>query len=120
MHSVSQGAGGDGGMKEKLPDVVEEFAERHPEVWEAYSQLGKATEEAGPLDERTRRLVKLALAIGAQRQGAVHSHARRALREGLSPEELEHVAILATTTIGWPAAFAANCWIADMVRKQQG
>ena len=32
---------------------------------------------AGPLDQKTVRLVKLALAIGAKSEGAVHSHVRR-------------------------------------------
>jgi alkylhydroperoxidase/carboxymuconolactone decarboxylase family protein YurZ len=101
------------------PDVVKEFAAAHPEVWEAYNRLGEVT-AAGPLDERTQRLTKLALAIGAQRQGAVNSHTRRALAAGCTPEELVHVGILAIPTLGWPAAFAAICWIQETIRKQRG
>lgn len=102
----------------ELPAVLEEFASRHPQVWDAYNRLGEATSAAGPLDEKSQRLVKLAIAIGSQRQGAVHSHTRRALAAGCSPEELLHVGILAITTVGWPAAFAAICWIQDTVVKQ--
>lgn len=105
---------------ETLPSVVEEFAERRPQVWEAYNQLGQAVAEAGPLDERTQRLIKLAIAIGAGREGAVRAHVRRGLRAGLQPEELEHVALLAITTAGWPCAFAARCWIEEEVEKQKG
>src|SRR5262249_32010369 len=97
----------------ELPGVVEEFAARYPQVWEAYNRLGEAAAAAGPLDEKTQRLLKLAIAVGAQRQGAVNSHTRRALAAGCMPEELLHVAILAITTIGWPGAFAAICWIQD-------
>ena len=46
-----------------------------------YAALGKACSQAGPIDGRTARLVKLALAVGALSEGAVHSH-RRALEEG--------------------------------------
>jgi AhpD family alkylhydroperoxidase len=100
-----------------LPDVLKEFAAKHPRVWEAYNQLGKATAEAGPLDEKTQRLAKLAIAIGAGREGAVHSHAKRALKAGATPEELIHVGLLAVTTIGWSGAFAAITWIMDVLPK---
>jgi alkylhydroperoxidase/carboxymuconolactone decarboxylase family protein YurZ len=103
----------------ELPDVVAQFADQYPQVWDAYNQLGNAAAEAGPLDEQTQRLIKLAIAIGSQRQGAVHSHTRRALKAGCRPEELVHVGILAITTLGWPAAFAAICWIRDIISKQE-
>ena len=69
---------------------------------------------AGPLDARAQRLVKLALAVGARSQGAVHSHARRALREGIPAEELLQVPLLAISSIGWSAAMAALAWIRDV------
>ncbi len=103
----------------ELPDVLREFAAKYPQVWEAYNRLGEATTQAGPLDERTQRLVKLAIAIGAGREGAVHSHARRALKAGIAPEELIHVGLLAITTIGWSGAFAAITWIMDVLPKEQ-
>ena len=46
---------------EELLSGAGEVARAYPAVWEAYAALGKATAEAGPLDARTRRLVKLAL-----------------------------------------------------------
>ncbi len=103
----------------ELPDVLREFAAKYPQVWEAYNRLGEATAQAGPLDERTQRLVKLAIAIGAGREGAVHSHARRALKAGITPEELIHAGMLAITTIGWSGAFAAITWIMDVLPKEQ-
>ncbi len=105
-------------QKGELPKVLEEFAAKYPEVWDAYNRLGEAAAKAGPLDERTQRLVKLAIAIGAQREGAVHSHTRRALKVGITPEELIHVGILAVTTIGWSAAFAAITWINDIIAQK--
>ena len=101
--------------EDPLPSIVEEFAAQQPSVWDAYNQLGQAISEAGPLDEKTRRLVKLAIAVGSGREGAVRAHTRRGLREGLSWEELEHVALLAITTAGWPMAFASRCWIRETI-----
>src|SRR5918996_1108387 len=40
---------------------------------------GEGLLRGGPLDPRSARLVKLGVAIGAQAEGAVRSHARRAL-----------------------------------------
>ena len=102
-------------MTNKLPHGAQRLVDRHPEVWEGYGKLGAAVAEAGPIDARTRRLVKLALAIGARSEGAAHSHARRAQAEGISVEELRHVALLAIPALGLPSAVAALTWIDDVV-----
>ena len=102
-------------MKEKLPEFLEGVIKQYPEVWKAYQDFGEACSDAGPLDEKTVRLVKLALAVGAKSEGAVHSHTRRALKQGISPEELRQVALLAVTSIGWSPSMAALSWIQDVV-----
>ena len=100
-----------------LPPAPQYIAEDHPNVWAALQQLGAALSQAGPLDGRTKRLVHLALAIGANSHGAVHSHARRGLAEGLTAAELEHVGLLAVTTLGWPQAVKGLTWIKDVTRQ---
>ena len=104
-------------MKEKLPDFLEGVIKQYPEVWKAYQDFSEACSDAGPLDEKTVRLVKLALAVGAKSEGAVHSHTRRALKQGISPEELRQVALLAVTSIGWSPSMAALSWIQDVVDR---
>lgn len=99
---------------EKLPAAAGHVADKYPEIWKTYLALGKSASDAGPLDARVRRLVKLALAIGAGSEGAVHSHARRALAEGLTRDEIKHTALLAITTLGFPQAVAALSWIEDI------
>jgi 4-carboxymuconolactone decarboxylase len=101
-----------------LPPVPEHIAEEHPDVWAAVQKLGTALSQAGPLDGRTKRLVHLALALGANSHGAVHSHARRGLAEGMSAAELEHVALLAGTTLGWPQAVKGLTWIKDVTQAR--
>ncbi|MBX9700714.1 MAG: carboxymuconolactone decarboxylase family protein [Acetobacteraceae bacterium] len=101
------------GAKE-LPAAAGEVARHWPEVWRAYAALGEACAGAGPLDGTTLRLVKLALAMGAGSEGAVHSHCRRALAEGVPPEALKQVAVLAIPTLGLPRAVAALTWIEDV------
>ncbi|MDJ0390641.1 carboxymuconolactone decarboxylase family protein [Roseomonas sp. E05] len=97
-----------------LPSGAGRLAARYPEVWQAYAELGERCAEQGPLDARTRRLVKLALAIGAGSEGAVHSHVRRALAEGIAPDELEHVMLLTIPLAGLPTAVKAMTWIDDL------
>ncbi len=101
-----------------LPERPAEFRQQYPRVWEAFEKLGAACHEAGPLEEQTRRLVKLALAIGHRHEGAVHSAVRNAAAAGVSADQMRHVALLAVTTIGWPAAFAALTWIDEALARE--
>lgn len=100
-------------MQESLPPSITSFRQRHAGIWDAFARLGEQCHESGPLDEKTRRLVKLGMAIAFRHEGAVHSAVRNALRSGVSRDEIEHVAVLAITTIGWPATNAAITWIED-------
>lgn len=106
-------------MAEQLPKAVNAFRDRHPDLWKAFNELGERCHKAGPLDEKSRRLVKLALSIGAGLEGATHSAARNALKSDISAEEMEHVAVLAITTLGLPAATRAITWIEDIVRSKR-
>ena|ERR1700732_3712009 len=102
-------------MQQPLPKSVTDFKGKYPAVWDAFAKLGENCHESGPLDERTRRLVKLGIADAHRHEGAVHSAVRNAVKSGVSVEEMFHVAILAVTTIGWPTAYAAMTWIDDAV-----
>ena len=107
-------------MKQDLPPSITEFQKKYPDVWGAFATLaGKCHEAGGPLDEKSRRLVKLGVAIGLWHEGAVHSATRHALDAGVTREELYHVAILAITTVGWPSAYAAMTWIADVLDEAE-
>ena len=107
-------------MKNQLPTPVEVFRHDHAEVWEAFTQLAERCHNAGPLDEKSRRFVKLALAIGAGLEGATHSAVRQALEAGIPPEEIRHAAILAISTLGFPAAMRALTWIDDGLSASGG
>ena len=100
----------------KPPRTYEEFTERFPKLKDAWDLIGQAGDD-GPLDERTRRLVKLAVAIGAQREGSVHASVRKALALGITRAEMEHVVTLAAGTVGLPTAAAAYTWIRDIAGK---
>lgn len=107
-------------MRRVVPEQVAEIRDQFPAIWEAFTKLAETChEQGGPLDERTRKLVKLAIAVGHRHEGAVHSAVRQALAAGLSREDLLHVAILAITTVGWPSARAALSWIEDVTAEDE-
>lgn len=100
----------------EIPKRYLKFKEDYPQVAEAYEAMGDAVHSAGTLDDRTRALIKLAISTGAKLEGAVHSHTRKAIKAGTTPEELRQVAILSLPTIGLPSMMAALSWIDDVVR----
>lgn len=102
-----------------IPKRFQDFMDKHPEVAKGYHQLGDAVHRAGPLDDKTRALVKLGISTGARLEGAVHSHARKALEAGVTPEEMKHAVILALPTIGLPSMMAALSWIDDVLEKNE-
>ncbi len=99
----------------QIPKRYLKFKEDYSDVATAYESMGDAVHKAGPLDEKTRALIKLAVSTGARLEGAVHSHVRKAVKAGASKEEMRQVALLALPTIGFPSMMAALSWIDDIV-----
>ena len=95
------------------PAAHQQFVRRFPRLGKAWDLVNEEG-SAGPLDARTQRLLKLAVAIGAMREGAVHSGVRKARDAGASLEELEQVVALGASTIGLPSAVAVWTWIRDV------
>ena len=104
---------------EPLPSFVGDVAARYPDIWRSYQALGEAAAASGPLTAREQRLVKIALAIGSGSEGATHSHARRARREGLDAAALGQIAMLAITSLGWSQAMRGLAWIEDVFAASQ-
>lgn len=99
----------------KLPKRFTKFKEQHPEMFAAYDSLGKAAAASGPLAAKEIALIKLGIAAGARMEGAVHSHARRCLDAGATPDEIRQVILLSVTTIGFPAMMANLSWVDDIL-----
>ena len=102
--------------KGQVPKRFLQFQKDYPDVFRAYEQLGVAVKGAGPLDRKTRELVRLAIAIGSRHEGAVHSHTRRALEAGATADEIRHVVLLSVTSMGFPIMMAAMSWVDDVLK----
>ena len=105
-------------MTDYLPEIYQHFERRYPAVKEAFDALGTAEHEAGPLDDKERRLIKLGIAVGAESEGGVRSHVRKLLGVGASEEEILHTIVLALTTIGFPATNAALGWAEEVLAEE--
>jgi alkylhydroperoxidase/carboxymuconolactone decarboxylase family protein YurZ len=97
------------------PRPYQEFKRRYPAVVEAYEKLGKTCHWQGPLEPKTRELVKLGIALGAGLEGATRAHVRLGLKAGASPDEIRHAALLGITTLGFPATMRAMSWVDDEI-----
>jgi 4-carboxymuconolactone decarboxylase len=95
----------------------QEMSKMFPEVMAAVANLGLTVRSAGPLDRKTSELIQLGVAAAAGSEGSVHSHARRALEAGASPEEIHHALLLLISTIGFPRVSAALSWAGDILNK---
>ena len=102
-------------MARNTPKFHRHVQAQYPEYFAAVEALGEAARHAGPLAEKNVHLVQLAAAAATRSEGAVHSHVRRALKTGASPEEIRHALVCVTSTIGFPNVSAALSWAEDVL-----
>ena len=93
-----------------FPRVFQRFQSDFEQLWQAYEALGTTAAEAGPLDVKSRELIKLGMAAANRSESAVKSHTHRALQAGVTPDEIQHALLLGITTIGFPTTMAALTW----------
>jgi alkylhydroperoxidase/carboxymuconolactone decarboxylase family protein YurZ len=89
------------------PAAFKQFSTRFPQIAERYEALGTAVHEHGPLNDRERALVKLAISGTAGLGSAFKTHIRKGREAGITRAEMEHVALLFLPTIGLPAMIRA-------------
>jgi alkylhydroperoxidase/carboxymuconolactone decarboxylase family protein YurZ len=96
-----------------LPKPYVKFGERYPDILRDFEDLSVKCLETGPLDPKSRRLVKLGMVIATGSKGAMKSQTRKAMESGFSQDEIRHAAVLALPTIGFPAMIAALGWMEE-------
>lgn len=98
-------------MSDGKPKHYQKLQGLYPDLIGAAEALGKAAQDAGPLNEKEMQLVQLGASAALRSEGAVRSHARRALAAGATPAEVRHAVIVLTSTIGFPTVAAALDWV---------
>lgn len=91
-----------------IQENLKYFIDKHGDIYEAYSAYGKAIhEKGGPLEEKTKRLIKVAISATIGNEYSLTTHIKKALKAGCTLEEIEHTILLVAPTAGFPAMMKA-------------
>jgi 4-carboxymuconolactone decarboxylase len=101
----------------RLPGTYKAFIEKFPALGRAHDQIATAVESYGPLDGKTRELVKIGLSVGGGMESATRSHVRRAIECGATEAEIEQAVLLAMNTCGFPRTVMAWKWAREQIDR---
>jgi alkylhydroperoxidase/carboxymuconolactone decarboxylase family protein YurZ len=91
-----------------LHDVFTQFKAEFPKVYESYEALGKQIhEKSGPLPEKTRWLLKIAISASSGHRKALETHIYKGKESGLTDSEIGHGLLLLIQTRGFPTFMRA-------------
>jgi len=91
-----------------VPAAYARFKAKFPELLAKNEELGTYIHEhGGPLDEKTRCLVKLGISAAARTQTGVASQVKHARQAGATEAEIEHALLLVIPTCGFPTFMQA-------------
>lgn len=100
----------------EIQDQLAYFEEKHPEIYRAYTEYGKQLhEKGGPLPEKTRWLIKIAVSATEGYHYSLLTHMKKALRNGCTAEEIEHTLLLVAPTAGFPRMMEALMRFREMM-----
>lgn len=106
-------------MKNKRTENFIYFKAMHTEVYKAYEAYGKVVhEEGGPIEEKTRWLIKVAISAVEQYPYALRTHIHKALNAGCTRKEIEHAILLVAPTAGFPKAMEAIMILRDELDQE--
>lgn len=101
-----------------IQDQLSYFSKKHSEVYEAYTAYGKAIHEQGPLSEKMRWLIKIAISATEGYEYSLLTHMHKALAAGCTPEEVEHALLLVAPTAGFPRMMEALLRFREMMENE--
>src|SRR5258705_6175667 len=77
--------------RQQLVTGVGGFGKLNPDIVKGYTTLSRAGQKAGHLDEKTRELIALAVAITLRCDGCITVHTAAAQQRGATKEEIAEV-----------------------------
>jgi len=91
-----------------LHEVYTQFKKEFPRVNEGNETLGKEIhEKSGPLPEKVRWLIKVAISGATHHTIALETHIAKALEVGVTEAEIKHALLLLIPTAGFPTFMEA-------------
>jgi AhpD family alkylhydroperoxidase len=86
-----------------LHEIFATFKKEFPAVNEGHETLGKIIhEQAGPLSEKMRWLIKVAVSGASGHKLSLETHIAKAREAGATEDEIRHVLLLIIQTTGFP------------------
>jgi AhpD family alkylhydroperoxidase len=113
-------------VSEELREPSRALRRAIPEVYDGYRQMHAAAFAGGALDEKTKELIALAIAVSKECDGCIASHARGAVRTGATESEVAEALGVTIAMNGGPAtvygprAFAAFREFAERADSERG
>ena len=113
-------------VSEELREPSRALRRAIPEVYDGYRQMHAAAFAGGALDEKTKELIALAIAVSKECDGCIASHARGAARAGATESEVSEALGVTIAMNGGPAtvygprAFAAFREFAERADSERG
>ena len=96
--------------------IFARFKEEFPEVYARHEALGKEVhEKVGPLGEKSRWLIKIAISAACNHKRALATHIRKAKGAGVNDEEIKHALLLLIPTAGFPTFMKAYAVLNNIV-----
>jgi 4-carboxymuconolactone decarboxylase len=89
---------------EDIHKIFSQFKNEFPGVHKKHQALGKEVhEKGGPLSEKSRWLIKIAISAACNHRRALETHLQKAREAGVAEDEIKHALLLLIPTAGFPA-----------------
>ena len=89
---------------EDIHEIFSQFKEEFPSVHQKHEALGKEVhKKGGPLPEKSRWLIKIAISAACDHKRALETHISKARAAGINDDEIKHALLLLIPTTGFPA-----------------
>lgn len=87
----------------KIDENLAYLVDKHKDIYDAYKAYGKILhEKGGPLEEKTRALIKVGISATCEYEYALRTHIEKAFKAGCTRDEIEHTLLLIAPTAGFP------------------
>jgi len=107
-------------MKE-LHEIFQKFKEDFPRIYAGHEELGiEIHDKSGPLPEKTRWLVKIAISAASRHLSALETHIAKGKEAGVTDDEIKHTLLLLMQTTGFPTLMEAYAVFKKMEGTSQG
>lgn len=91
-----------------IHDIFSKFKVDYPNVYAGHEDLGiQIHQKSGPLPEKTRWLLKIAISGASRHYSALETHIVKGKAAGLTDDEIKHALLLLLQTTGFPTFMEA-------------